>query len=121
MNNSGEGIIYLLSRFGAQPEDLVIIYDDMELPVGHLRLRASGSDGGHKGMRSIIAALKTPNFPRLRVGIGHPPEGMDVVEYVLSGFLADESNVMERAVKNVVAAADCILEESIDVAMNRFN
>ncbi len=121
MNNSGEGIVYLLTRFGAQPEDLVIIYDDMELPVGHLRLRPSGSDGGHKGMRSIIASLKTTNFPRLRVGIGHPPEGMDVVEYVLSGFLEDESKAMDRAVKNVVAAADCILEESIDVAMNRFN
>ena len=121
MNNSGEGIVYLLTRFSAQPEDLVIIYDDMELPVGHLRLRLSGSDGGHKGMRSIIASLKTTNFPRLRVGIGHPPEGIDVVEYVLSGFLEDESKVMDRAVKNVVAAADCLLEESIAVAMNRFN
>ncbi len=121
MNNSGEGIDYLLTRFGAQPEDLVIIYDDMELPVGHLRLRLSGSDGGHKGMRSIIASLKTTNFPRLRVGIGHPPEGMDVVEYVLSRFLDDESTVMDRAVNNVVAAADCLLEESMAVAMNRFN
>ena len=121
MNNSGEGIVYLLTRFGAQPEDLVIIYDDMELPVGHLRLRLSGSDGGHKGMRSIIASLKTTNFPRLRVGIGHPPEGMDVVEYVLSRFLDDESTVMDRAVNNVVAAADCLLEESMAVAMNRFN
>ena len=110
-----------MTRFGAQPEDLVIIYDDMELPVGHLRLRLSGSDGGHKGMRSIIASLKTTNFPRLRVGIGHPPEGMDVVEYVLSRFLDDESSVMDRAVNSVVAAADCLLEESMAVAMNRFN
>ncbi len=121
MNNSGEGIVYLLTRFGAQPEDLVVIYDDMELPVGHLRLRLSGSDGGHKGMRSIIASLKTINFPRLRVGIGHPPEGIDVVEYVLSEFQGDESKVMDQAVKNVVAAADCLLEECIAVAMNRFN
>ena len=121
MNNSGEGIAYLLTRFGAQPENLVIIYDDMELPLGQLRLRLSGSDGGHKGMRSIIDSLKTINFPRLRVGIGHPPEGIDVIEYVLSGFLVDESKVMDQAVKNVVAAADCLLEESIDVAMNRFN
>ncbi|MCH8279881.1 MAG: aminoacyl-tRNA hydrolase [Chloroflexi bacterium] len=121
MNNSGEGIAYLLTRFGAQPEDLVVIYDDMELPVGRLRLRLSGSDGGHKGMRSIIASLKTTNFPRLRVGIGHPPAGIGVVEYVLSSFLEDESKTMDQVVRNVVAAADCLLEEGIDVAMNRFN
>lgn len=121
MNNSGEGIVYLLTRFGARPEDLVVIYDDMELPVGRLRLRLSGSDGGHKGMRSIIASLRTTNFPRLRVGIGHPPAGKDVIEHVLSRFLEDESKVIDQAVKNVVAAADCLLEESIDVAMNRFN
>ena len=121
MNNSGEGIVYLLARFGAQPSDLLIVYDDMELPLGRLRIRTSGSDGGHQGIRSIIAALKTQEFPRLRVGIGPPPPGHDPISHVLGRFSEEESTVIAKAVKEVVAAVDCLLEENIDVAMNRFN
>lgn len=121
MNNSGEGVVYLLARFGAQPSDLLIVYDDMELPLGRLRIRTSGSDGGHQGIRSIIAALKTQDFPRLRVGIGQPPPGHDPISHVLGRFSEEESTVIARAVKEVVAAVDCLLEEDIDVAMNRFN
>ena len=121
MNNSGEGIVYLLARFGAQPSDLLIVYDDMELPLGRLRIRTSGSDGGHQGSRSIIAALKTQEFPRLRVGIGPPPPGHDPISHVLGRFSEEESTVIAKAVKEVVAAVDCLLEENIDVAMNRFN
>ena len=121
MNNSGESIVYLLARFGAQPSDLLIVYDDMELPLGRLRIRTSGSDGGHQGIRSIIAALKTQEFPRLRVGIGPPPPGHDPISHVLGRFSEEESTVIAKAVKEVVAAVDCLLEENIDVAMNRFN
>ena len=121
MNNSGEGVVYLLARFGAQPSDLLIVYDDMELPLGRLRIRTSGSDGGHQGIRSIIAALKTQDFPRLRVGIGQPPPGHDPISHVLGRFSEEESTVIAKAVKKVVAAVDCLLEENIDVAMNRFN
>ena len=121
MNNSGEGVAYLLTRFGAQPADLLIVYDEMELPLGTLRIRASGSDGGHQGMRSIIAELKTQAFPRLRVGIGSPPLGGDPISHVLDQFSPDESSVIKKAVLRAADALDCLLEEDINVAMNRFN
>ncbi len=121
MNNSGEGVAYLLTRFSAQPADLVIIYDDMELPLGRLRIRVSGSDGGHKGMRSIITTLETEAFPRIRVGIGHPPPEQDPVSYVLGHFAEEDSTIITESAEAVVAAVDCLLEENIDMAMNRFN
>lgn len=121
MNNSGEGVVYLLTRFGAAPEDLVVIYDEMELPVGRLRIRPQGSDGGHNGARSIIAALGTQEFPRIRVGIGPPAEGESSVPHVLGRFSKAEEDVVSGTVDRVASAVECILEEGIDSAMNRFN
>ena len=121
MNNSGEGVLYLLARFKARPEDLLISTVESELPLGRLRLRASGSHGGHNGIRSIIAALNSQAFPRLRVGIGHPPPGADPVAHVIGPFSAEESQVMIEAEKRAVEAVDCVLESNIDIAMNRFN
>ena len=121
MNNSGEGVSYLINRFAADVDHLVVIYDDMELPLGRLRIRASGSDGGHRGVRSIIFNLKTRTFPRIRLGIGFPPEGQDPVDFVLGRFSKEESTVVNQAVETVVQAVECWLEEDIDVAMNRFN
>ena len=121
MNNSGEGVSYLLTRFGARPNNLLIIYDEMELPLGMLRLRPSGSDGGHNGIRSIIAALHGQNFPRLRVGIGHPPPDSDPVAHVLGRFTTEESPLIDESVARAALAVDCLLEEDINAAMNRFN
>ncbi len=121
MNNSGECVSYLLTRFASQAEDLVVVYDDMELPLGHLRIRRSGGDGGHKGARSIIDSLETEAFPRIRLGIGPPPTGQDPVQFVLGGFSEGEAAVVARALETVVSAVECLLEEGIDVAMNRFN
>jgi PTH1 family peptidyl-tRNA hydrolase len=121
MNNSGEGVAYLLTRFAAHPSELVVIYDDMELPLGRLRIRPSGSDGGHNGVRSIIDTLQTQAFPRIRVGIGPPGPREDPVSHVLGHFDEDEALAIAEAVKAVVAAADCLLEQDIDSAMNRFN
>jgi PTH1 family peptidyl-tRNA hydrolase len=121
MNNSGEGILYLLARFKAQPEDLLIVYDEMELPLGRLRIRASGSAGGHNGIKSIISALNSQSFPRLRVGIGHAPPGADQIAHVIGPFSGEESKIMIEAEKRSVEAVDCILETNIDIAMNRFN
>ena len=121
MNNSGEAVDYLLTRFGASVDDLLVIYDDMELPLGRLRIRRSGSDGGHKGIRSIINALRTEDFPRIRIGIGFPPDGQDSVDYVLGCFSKEESLVVNQSVVSVVQAVECVLEENIEVAMNRFN
>ena len=121
MNNSGEGISYLLTRFGAKPEDLVVIYDERALPLGRLRIRSQGSDAGHNGVRSIISALHTEAFPRIRVGIGNPPEGQDSVPFVLGRFTAQELIVISQTIEDVVAAVESILEENIDIAMNHFN
>ena len=121
MNNSGEGIAYLLARFGAKPTDLVVIYDEMELPMGRLRIRPSGSDGGHNGVRSIIATLKTQEFPRIRVGIGPPLPELDSIAHVLGRFSHNETSQIADSVKRVAEAVECLLEQNIDVAMNRFN
>ena len=121
MNNSGEGVEYLLTRFGARPEDLIVVYDEMALPLGTLRIRPSGSDAGHKGMRSIISTLRTQAVTRIRVGIGPPPPGHDPISSVLGQFSAEEYPVITEAVNRVAAAVDCLLEESIDAAMNLFN
>ncbi len=121
MNNSGEGVAYLLTRFGAKPDDLVVVYDEMDLPLGRMRIRPNGSPAGHNGIRSIISELGTPNFARIRVGIGHPDLRGAQVSHVLNRFSEEEAPEIARVVKQVSEAVDCLLEESITVAMNRFN
>ena len=121
MNNSGEAISYLLARFPAKPADLLVIYDEMELPLGRLRIRASGSNAGHNGARSIIAALGSQDFPRVRLGIGPPAEGGGAVHYVLGSFSKEESAVVKEMLETVAQAVECILDENIDSAMSQFN
>ena len=121
MNSSGEGIAYLLARFRARPQDLVVIYDEMELPLGRLRIRTQGSDGGHNGMKSIISVLGTQDFPRIRVGIGPPAEGESSIPHVLGQFPSEEEPVVAGAVGRVAAAVASILEDGIDAAMSQFN
>ena len=121
MNNSGEAVEYLLARFGGNGSNLLIIYDEMALPVGRIRIRAAGSDAGHNGIRSIISAVGGVNFPRLRIGIGAPGPSMEARDYVLGKFAEDESEAISAAVDRSAAAIRCLLEENIDVAMNRFN
>lgn len=120
MNNSGEGVAYLTTRFGATPADLLIVYDEMALPLGKLRLRPDGSHAGHNGIRSIIEALGTIAFPRLRVGIGDP-QGDSAISHVLGGFSQDELSVIDAAVERAANATKCLLEENIDAAMSRYN
>ena len=121
MNNSGEGIQYLMARFGGRPSELLIVYDEMALPTGRIRLRASGSHAGHNGIRSIISAVQTDGFPRLRIGVGQPSNNGESVPHVLGKFSKEEEPLIAQAVQDAVSAVHCMLEESIDVAMNRFN
>lgn len=121
MNLSGQGVAYLLTRFAAKPADLVVVYDEMDLPVGKLRLRPGGGPAGHNGIRSIISELKTTDFPRIRIGIGHPALGQEQVSHVLSRFSPEEAPEIARIVEQAAAAIDCLLESGIDTAMNRFN
>ena len=121
MNNSGEGVEYLLARFGGRPSELLVVYDEMALPTGRIRLRASGSHAGHNGIRSIISAIQTYEFPRLRIGVGQPSNGGESVPHVLGKFSKEEEPLIAQAVQDAVSAVHCMFEESIDVAMNRFN
>jgi PTH1 family peptidyl-tRNA hydrolase len=121
MNNSGEGIEYLLARFGGGPADLLVVYDEMALPTGRIRLRISGSHAGHNGIRSIISSVQSEQFPRLRIGVGQPPGGSDSIPHVLGRFNKKEEPLIAQAVQDAVSAVECMLEENIDIAMNRYN
>ena len=120
MNLSGLAVAGLVEALRITPRDLLVIYDDLDLLLGTVRLRPGGSAGGHHGMESIIAALGSRDFPRLRVGIGRPSGG-DVVSYVLDDFSSEEDKEVEKAVATAVEAAECYLEEGLEEAMNRFN
>ena len=121
MNRSGEAINYLVARFGVKPADIVVIYDEMDLPVGRIRIRPGGSPAGHNGIRSIIGELHTQNFPRVRVGIGQPDMKGGQVSHVLNRFSEEEAAEISAAIQRVADAMECLLEENITVAMNRFN
>ena len=119
MNESGRAVRALVRRYGLAPQDLLIVYDDVDLPVGAIRIRPRGSAGGHHGMASVIEALGTQEIPRVRIGIGRPPG--DTAEYVLSRFSPEERPVVEEAVERAADAVETILREGIEVAMGRFN
>jgi PTH1 family peptidyl-tRNA hydrolase len=121
MNHSGEALSYLVSRFHTPSQDLLIIHDDMDLPLGKIRIRPSGSDGGHRGVESIIGALRSPNFTRIRVGIGRPPTGMGEVEFVLGAFTAEESPLIGEAVAAVRNAVADVIGHDLEWVMNRYN
>jgi PTH1 family peptidyl-tRNA hydrolase len=121
MNLSGKSVGRLSRTLGVPPERVLVIYDDLDLPLGRLRLRAEGSSGGHRGIRSIIDVLGTQAFPRLRVGIDRPPGRMDPVDYVLQPFDRDQKPFLAEAVARAAAAAECWLAEGIIAAMDRFN
>lgn len=121
VNNSGDAALRLASFFRIRPEWFIVVLDDMNLEPGTLRLRRQGSDGGHRGLRSVMAALGTIEIPRLRVGIGPPPPGTSAVDWVLSPFAEDVLPTMKQACER---AADCIevaLAEGLEEAMNRYN
>lgn len=120
MNLSGQAVKPLVGFYRLSLADLLVIYDDLDLPLGTIRLRPEGGSGGHKGVRSIIEALGSQNFPRLRVGIGRPPDN-DAISYVLSDFTAEEQITLESVYEKVGAAVELFLQEGIEVAMNRYN
>ncbi len=120
MNRSGEAVALLLKRYRVSPADLVVVHDDLDLPLGSIRIRAGGSSGGHKGVESIIAAIGTPEFARIRVGIGRPA-GDDTIDYVLGEFAPAEMAVVQEVVGRVSQALFCILSKGIEAAMSRFN
>jgi len=120
MNRSGDAV-GRLSRFaGVGPDRCLVIVDDVHLPVGKLRIRRSGSDGGHNGLKSIIGAIGG-GFPRLRIGVGPAPKGEVLVEYVLGDFSGEEEPAVAEATERAADAALCVVRKGIDAAMNAYN
>lgn len=127
MNLSGEAVGRLVRKYGVKPERLVVVYDELDLPVGRIRLRAGGRSG-HKGIKSIVAHTGSEEFIRLRVGIGRPgdadtgkTERDDVIDHVLGDFSAEEKEVMEKVIPQVCRALLSILTDGLTAAMNRYN
>lgn len=120
MNNSGESVIQVMNFFKINVEDLIVIYDDMDMPTGKLRLRQSGSAGGHNGMKSIIQHVGTQNFKRIRVGIDKHAQ-IPVVDYVLGRFTKEQQPLIEEGIVNAKKAVQTILDKDFITAMNTFN
>lgn len=122
MNLSGESAIYISKFFNIKPEDIIVIYDDMDIPFGTFKIKKGGSSGGHNGIKSLIAQLQTDDFIRLRVGIGRPSFGKKVNDYVLSSFSKSErENIDNDLGENVIEAIKTILFESYTIAQNKYN
>lgn len=121
MNLSGESVRELVDFYKISLDELIIIYDDISLDVGQLRIRTKGSAGGHNGIKSIIKHLGTQEFMRIKFGVGDKPKGWDLADYVLSRFQEVEQTVIREAMGNAAKACEIIITEGVDAAMNRYN
>lgn len=122
MNLSGESVRELTDYYKIDPSsELIVIYDDINLDPGMIRIRSTGSAGGHNGMKNIIAHLSTEDFIRVRVGVGDKPKGYDLADHVLGHFSNDEKELMDTAFINAANAVVTILNDGVDAAMNRYN
>ena len=125
MNLSGDAVAALMRRYKVKVSDILIIHDDLDLPLGRIRIRAEGSAGGHNGLKSIIAAVGTTELARLKIGIGRPENEdesrIDIVDHVLSGFDPAERQITADAVTKAVEAIETVISDGLKIAMNRFN
>ena len=121
MNRSGDAVKSLLKQFRGSPEYLVVVYDELDLPFGRIRVRQKGSAAGHRGAMSIIESLAGAPFYRVRVGIGRPPEGVEAADFVLKSFLPDEIEQLDEVISRAAKAALCIFQEGGQRAMEKFN
>lgn len=120
MNLSGEAVRSLMGWYKLTPADLLVIYDDLDLPLGKIRIRERGSSGGHRGVQSIIDWVKTQDFARMRIGIGRPA-GVEAKGYVLADITADEMPIVREALARGADAVEMILSQGIVAAMNKYN
>jgi peptidyl-tRNA hydrolase, PTH1 family len=127
MNASGESVSALMKKLNLKPEDVIVFHDDLDLPVGKIRVRFGGSSGGHRGIESIISRLGTREFNRIRIGIGRPEADSEtakeeaVISFVLSDFPNEEREIIEKAIPQACEAAACLISNGITETMNRFN
>lgn len=121
MNRSGVCVRALVKKYGLLPEHVLVVFDDVELPCGEVRIRKQGGAGGHQGMESVIAHLGTREFPRIRVGVGPRPPGDALVDYVLGVFKREEMEKVTAAIEHAAYAVERIVAVGVDRAMNEFN
>lgn len=122
MNLSGESLRECVNYYKLDPEtQMIVIYDDIDLEPGQIRIRKKGSAGGHNGIKSIIAQLGTQNFYRIKVGVGAKPKGWDLADYVLGRFSSDERIAVDKAIEEAADAVEMILKDGIEAAMNHYN
>lgn len=121
MNLSGESIIQFKRFYKISNKSIIVVYDDMDLKVGDIRLKPKGSSGTHNGMKSVVENLKTEEFIRVRVGIGTPENKSDMINYVIGAIPKREKEVLEKSIEKAAQSIFEILENGIDVAMNKFN
>lgn len=121
MNLSGESVLSLLNFYKIDKENLIIVYDDIDLDIGRLRIRKKGSAGSHNGMRSIIKCIGTQEFPRIRIGVSKPEPGRDLANFVLSKIPKEKKEDMDFGIEKAVKTVEAIIEGGIDLAMNKYN
>lgn len=121
MNLSGESVREIIEWYKAPMSNIVLVYDDIDLAVGRIRVRPKGSAGTHNGMRSVLYQIRSDEFPRVRIGVGRPPEGWDLADFVLSRFGEDEKKAVEESVLKAAEAVTTIMESGVEAAMNKYN
>ena len=122
MNLSGRSVLQLSAYFNVPPQRIIVMFDDISLPAGRLRIRGDGSAGGHNGIKSIIQELGSQDFPRVKIGVGAKPHPeMDLADWVLSTFSAQEEKALSVSLKNAADAALCIIDKGVADAANRYN
>lgn len=121
MNDSGLAVSAILQETDIALQDIIVVVDDIHLDMGRIRIRRRGSDGGHNGLRSIISSVGSDDFPRLRLGVGHPNNDSELIDHVLSDFDPGEKKAIEKSIRTAAEAVRCFWSEGIDQVMNRYN
>jgi PTH1 family peptidyl-tRNA hydrolase len=121
MNRSGESIRGIVDWFNIPLKNLIVVYDDVDIPLGMIRVRPHGSAGTHNGMRSVVYSLESEEFARVRIGIGQPHEGNSLIDHVLGRFHACERTIIDKAIRTAAQAAVCAAVEGVEIAMSKYN
>lgn len=121
MNLSGESVKEVAEFYNLKPEEIIVIYDDIDIEKGHIKIRKKGGAGSHNGMKSVVEELQSTNFARIRVGIGQPEFKSDMINYVIGKVPQEEQKILQQGVEKAAKAVEEILKNGIDIAMNKFN
>lgn len=121
MNLSGEAIKEARDFYNVKPEEIIVIYDDIDIEKGHIKIRKKGGAGSHNGMKSVVEELQSTDFARIRVGIGQPEFKSDMINYVIGKVSQEEQEILQQGVEKAAKAVEEILKNGIDIAMNKFN